>query len=254
MQRAAERRALVNSLTPEQSYYPQQQYATSDDSYEPDTYSSSQGVSSGGATTEFDNPNFIPPTIRSGSSGHYVEAWQEILSNVPGYDVNAERGTFGSQTLGATNQWQQVHRLTVDGIVGPKTWSAALAIQRSDDPDDTATFGNKTDVVEGGTYDTNSNPDLNSPQDCVAGDIDVIYAQDYGQSPTQRHGHRHYHRHNQQQGYQYPSGYSQGPQSAYQSAYMPQQSAFAPPAPPLAPQWSASNRPPPPTGYNDSGY
>jgi hypothetical protein len=250
MQRAAEARALADSSTPEQSQYrtvsafAPPAIVPSDDSYEPDAYSSSQGVSSGGAPTEFDNPNFIPPTIRSGSSGRYVEAWQEILSNVPGYDVNAERGTFGSQTLGATNQWQQVHRLTVDGIVGPKTWGAALAIQRSDDPDDTATFGNQTDVVEGGTYDTTSNPDLNSPQDCVAGDIDVIYAQDYGQSPTQRHGHRHHHRHNQQQGYQ---------QSAYQTAYMPQHSAFAPPSPPAAPQWSASNPPPPPTGYNN-GY
>jgi hypothetical protein len=139
--------------------------------------------------------------------------------------------------------------LTADGIVGPKTWGAALTIQHSDDPDDSATYGSAPDVVASGTYDSNSNPDLNSPQDSVAGDTDVIFAQDYGQAPTQRHGHRHHHRHNQQQGYQQS-------QSAYQTGYMPQQSAFAPPAPPAAPQWSASNPPPPPlppTGYNN-GY
>ena len=259
MQRAAEARALADSSTPEQSYYPQASFVSqsafvppaivpSDDSYEPDAYSQSQGVTSGGTPTEFDNPNFIPPTVRSGSSGRYVEAWQEILSNIPGFDNSIGRGSFDDRTLAATKQWQSDHSLTADGIVGPKTWGAALTIQHSDDPDDTATYGSAPDVVASGTYDSNSNPDLNSPQDSVAGDTDVIFAQDYGEAPTQRYGHRHHHRHNLQQGYQ--QNYQQ---AAYQTAYMPQQSAFAPPAPPIAPQWSASNPPPPPTGYND-GY
>ena len=259
MQRAAEARALADSLTPEQSYYPRAPFVSqsafvppaivpSDDSYEPDAYSQSQGVTSGGTPTEFDNPNFIPPTVRTGSSGRYVEAWQEILSNIPGFDNSIGRGSFDDRTLAATKQWQSDHSLTADGIVGPKTWGAALTIQHSDDPDDTATYGSAPDVVASGTYDSNSNPDLNSPQDSVAGDTDVIFAQDYGEAPTQRYGHRHHHRHNLQQGYQ--QNYQQ---AAYQTAYMPQQSAFAPPAPPAAPQWSASNPPPPPTGYND-GY
>jgi hypothetical protein len=95
-------------------------------------------------------------------------------------------------------------------------------------------------IEDVGDHDEDWNPDLDSPQDSVAGDSDVSFAQGYGQSPTHRH--HHHRRYNQQT-----------VQSAYQTAYMPQQSAFAPPAPPIAPQWSASNPPPPPTGYND-GY
>ena len=253
LQRAAEARAYADSVTPESGYYPRR-YATpfasvsaftppaivpSDDSYEPDSYSQSQGVTSGGTPSEFDNPSFIPPTIRSGSSGRYVEAWQEILSNIPGFDNSIGRGSFDDRTASATKQWQSDHRLTGDGIVGPKTWGAALAIQHSDDPDDSATYGSQSDLS--GTADSYANPDLISPQDSVAGDSDVSFAQNYGQSPR-RHRHWFHHRYN-----------PQSVQSAYQTGYMPQQSAFAPPEMPAAPQWSASNPPPPPTGYNN-GY
>jgi peptidoglycan hydrolase-like protein with peptidoglycan-binding domain len=58
------------------------------------------------------------PTIRQGSSGEHVAAWQRILG------VTAD-GKFGPQTAAATRKWQSDRGLTADGVVGPKTWSAA---------------------------------------------------------------------------------------------------------------------------------
>lgn len=56
-------------------------------------------------------------TVRQGSTGSTVVAWQEVLG------VTAD-GKFGPQTKRATIAWQQKHGLTADGIVGPMTWNA----------------------------------------------------------------------------------------------------------------------------------
>ncbi len=58
-------------------------------------------------------------TIRRGSTGPDVVAWQQIIG------VTAD-GQFGPQTEAATKAWQQSHGLNPDGIVGPLTWAAAL--------------------------------------------------------------------------------------------------------------------------------
>jgi len=58
-------------------------------------------------------------TIRQGSSGSDVTAWQNIIG------VTAD-GKFGAGTASATKTWQTKHGLTADGVVGPKSWSAAL--------------------------------------------------------------------------------------------------------------------------------
>ena len=57
------------------------------------------------------------PTLRQGASGPDVTLWQSI--------VGVTEPNFGPATLTATKNWQSAHGLTADGIVGPKTWSAA---------------------------------------------------------------------------------------------------------------------------------
>ena len=57
-------------------------------------------------------------TIKLGSHGPDVRAWQKILGVTPD-------GSYGPKTLAATKKWQAAHHLTPDGVVGPKTWSAA---------------------------------------------------------------------------------------------------------------------------------
>lgn len=53
-------------------------------------------------------------TLRLGSSGPDVAAWQRIVG------VPAD-GDFGPKTLEATKRWQAAHGLEDDGVVGPKT-------------------------------------------------------------------------------------------------------------------------------------
>ncbi len=57
-------------------------------------------------------------TIRRGSSGDAVTAWQGVL----GIEVT---GVFDYTTEEVTRAWQAQRGLEPDGIVGPKTWSAA---------------------------------------------------------------------------------------------------------------------------------
>lgn len=75
------------------------------------------------------NPNIQVPaatgtiahgTIRQGSSGSDVIAWQQILG-VP------STGIFDAGLVAATKKWQASKGLTADGVVGPKTWAKALA-------------------------------------------------------------------------------------------------------------------------------
>lgn len=57
-------------------------------------------------------------TIKRGSAGIDVRAWQQII----GATVD---GVFGPQTDAKTRVWQAAHELKPDGIVGPLTWGAA---------------------------------------------------------------------------------------------------------------------------------
>lgn len=64
------------------------------------------------------------PTLRKGARGEYVTLMQTRLINL-GYDLGSwgADGSFGSATEKAVRQFQQDWGLTVDGIVGPKTWA-----------------------------------------------------------------------------------------------------------------------------------
>ena len=58
-------------------------------------------------------------TIKAGAKGDAVKVWQIIVGVYPD-------GVFGTKTERATKEFQRKHNLTVDGIVGDKSWSAGL--------------------------------------------------------------------------------------------------------------------------------
>lgn len=64
-------------------------------------------------------PSGARPTIKQGSRGEAVKAWQAVIGAT-------QDGVFGPQTTAATKQWQKAHGLVADGVVGTATWSAAL--------------------------------------------------------------------------------------------------------------------------------
>lgn len=60
--------------------------------------------------------------LRQGSKGDDVKALQNLL-NQNGYNLVVD-GSFGPKTAAAVKDYQQKNGLTVDGIVGTKTWGA----------------------------------------------------------------------------------------------------------------------------------
>ncbi len=63
-------------------------------------------------------PPMSRSTIRLGSKGHDVTAWQMVLG------VKHD-GHFGPATQLATEAWQRAHGLAPDGVVGARSWAAA---------------------------------------------------------------------------------------------------------------------------------
>lgn len=66
------------------------------------------------------------PTLRRGAKGENVKILQTILAKDG--STLAIDGIFGIGTLSAVKSFQKRHHLTVDGIVGPKTWAELLKI------------------------------------------------------------------------------------------------------------------------------
>jgi peptidoglycan hydrolase-like protein with peptidoglycan-binding domain len=64
-----------------------------------------------------------------------VQKWQNIIGVKPD-------GNFGPATKKATVQWQKQHKLTADGVVGPKTWEKAGIIP----PLETIKLGSKSQI------------------------------------------------------------------------------------------------------------
>ena len=69
----------------------------------------------------------LPATVGLGSAGAAVELVQYELSRVlilsGSQDVD---GRFGPRTARAVRDYQQLKALAVDGVVGPRTWTAML--------------------------------------------------------------------------------------------------------------------------------
>lgn len=72
------------------------------------------------STSSASSSSTLTPTIRLGSTGPAVIAWQNYLG------VTAD-GKFGPATEAATKKVQAQFGLTADGVVGPKTWALATA-------------------------------------------------------------------------------------------------------------------------------
>ena len=64
--------------------------------------------------------------LRKGSTGMAVLALQKKL-NALGYDCGNADGIFGKKTLTAVKAYQKDKKLTVDGVVGLKTWGELFA-------------------------------------------------------------------------------------------------------------------------------
>jgi peptidoglycan hydrolase-like protein with peptidoglycan-binding domain len=74
-----------------------------------------------------DEADMSDPTIRRGSTGNPVRRAQKRLT-LAGYDTGGVDGIFGAGTEAAVRRLQRDRGLTVDGIVGPRTWDEINAL------------------------------------------------------------------------------------------------------------------------------
>ena len=65
-------------------------------------------------------------TLRVGSTGTQVQVLQWLLNHTTDYTSGKVDGIFGTKTLAAVRKFQEANSLTVDGIVGKKTWAKLL--------------------------------------------------------------------------------------------------------------------------------
>lgn len=75
----------------------------------------------------------VYPTLKKGDKGKDVANLQKMLMQagyaLPKYGAD---GDFGDECLSAVKAFQKDNKLTVDGIVGAKTWKALLAVPTHD--------------------------------------------------------------------------------------------------------------------------
>lgn len=71
--------------------------------------------------------------IKLGSKNNDVKIAQTLL-NSKGYDCGKADGVFGNKTLAAVKAFQKNKGLTIDGIVGVKTWSVLQAASGISEP------------------------------------------------------------------------------------------------------------------------
>lgn len=90
----------------------------------------SLGLDTNGEMTEVDW-NILAkslPTIQKNDKNKYVKMWQLFLG------ITAD-GNFGDKTKASTRAYQSSAKLTIDGIVGSKTWIKAFTGQTESIPD-----------------------------------------------------------------------------------------------------------------------
>lgn len=80
--------------------------------------------------------------LKRGGVGNGVFALQKKLNDL-GYDCGNPDGIFGKGTQTAVKAFQKDYKLTVDGVVGPKTWDAIFA-DTVDEYDDTGVPEDRT--------------------------------------------------------------------------------------------------------------
>lgn len=85
------------------------------------------------------------PTLKKGDRGDEVKELQTLL-NQCGYFLDTD-GAFGSKTEEAVKDFQKSAGLTVDGIVGPKTWEALDNMSEDSEPDEVEPDDDHDNVV-----------------------------------------------------------------------------------------------------------
>ena len=65
------------------------------------------------------------PQLRAGDFGPAVAAAQAAL-NYHGFGPLSADGVFSKQTQTAVKEFQRIHQLEIDGIIGPQTWRSLL--------------------------------------------------------------------------------------------------------------------------------
>lgn len=91
-------------------------------------YTALKGVGSAAAEIKPADTFWPPRTVALGMSGPDVTVWQALL-NARGYECPIGN-VFDSDTEFATKSFQSDAGLTPDGIPGPKSWAAALSIEK----------------------------------------------------------------------------------------------------------------------------
>lgn len=87
-----------------------------------------------GVEVEYVDVTNVNPTLRRGDAGDDVKRLQQELCDL-GYGISVD-GKFGSATEQAVKKFQKEHGLTVDGVVGAKTWAALEQAAADDTPPD----------------------------------------------------------------------------------------------------------------------
>lgn len=67
------------------------------------------------------------PVLKKGATGN-ITKWLQTTLNTAGYNCGPVDGIFGDNTKKGVIAYQKAHGLTIDGIVGTKTWSKLLGL------------------------------------------------------------------------------------------------------------------------------
>ena len=97
------------------------------------------------AATEISHPTPSKPSLRLGSTGDGVTILQSAL-RARGFTIAVD-GHFGPQTDRTVRAFQARHHLTVDGVVGEKTWAALDASAPTREKRPTVRVGSQGDDV-----------------------------------------------------------------------------------------------------------
>ncbi len=93
-------------------------------------------------------PKYPGQIIQEGSTGTAVKAVQTQLNKL-GYSCGTVDGVFGPKTKSAVERFQKAMKITVDGQVGPQTWSKLFGTSSSSASGSTSTSSNSAPAYPG---------------------------------------------------------------------------------------------------------